>query len=177
MPLRTSSRHPKPPTRGISYLSLCLYGIIIGKDLLKIDCFCEFRPIKVFLNKSRLRWVWAPALFERITASLSTSTEKIKHYFAPLKTQSDKNNQITWSYTSQLTQHNYVKIGKKAAALRLLIYKSLSVYICVDEFGMIDETVCSNSKLSLNVLLWSLNINIITFLNISHISPLNQSST
>ena len=27
MPQRSSSRHPNPPTRGISYLSLVLYGI------------------------------------------------------------------------------------------------------------------------------------------------------
>ena len=36
MPQRTSSRHPKSPTRGISCLSLVLYGIRIGsEDLLR----------------------------------------------------------------------------------------------------------------------------------------------
>ena len=32
MPYRTSSRHPKPPPRGINCLSLVLYGIRIGSE-------------------------------------------------------------------------------------------------------------------------------------------------
>ena len=32
MPKRTSSRHPKPPTRGVSCLSLVLYGIRIDSE-------------------------------------------------------------------------------------------------------------------------------------------------
>ena len=32
MPLRTSSRHPKPPTRGMFCLSLVLYGLRIGSE-------------------------------------------------------------------------------------------------------------------------------------------------
>ena len=43
MPLRTSSRHPKSPTRGISCLSLVLYGIRIGSEGLDL---CHKEPAK-----------------------------------------------------------------------------------------------------------------------------------